>query len=812
MASTRRESACTRVDTGLKGFVADVFGGQSQAGRQSLGKIVKKVPAATTNVCRLVDIAEVKKGREEAAETGNQSRIPRQKVLDTRPAWGSRLTPGKQHQRSPVRVGPPSRPIRTAPSPLLPPASQVSLPFQRGQAQGTTAPSLAPQGPRRTQGAAIPAGTAPPVKRSLFFAPALTSGQGEDRVEGAVAAMVSTDNRHARARRGEDPIATPQKEQTSLVAPPSPRSPLNFSEFHSESYIADSDAPKVSAVAPQTALEPDADIKYRAPLEAKLAQSQAERATLQAALEKVERGLDGERRARVALEEGFSCALQGSVKTAEAAEAEAQEARRSLAGRIIQLQEAQSAIAEATNERVVAEAHAQAAREALERARAELSIAAAEKEEAQMRARTETLKRQEVEARVEIIARECTALRASVTEKQAARTAAAEEAEWGRRRASEDAGVTLQAAAETVARLEGELSRARSDAAAAARGLVEETDKLDAETAKAEALATQLEQARFVSLQSHNDAVAAATKERASARALVAEAEGRLAADRRAAAAEKQVAEESAQRKLAECKLNEAASRCEAAESESSVANARAQKAELQREEARKQLMHQVQATQAAETAAAVHEADLRFQLTNATSASATWQADVYRLDALLAAAESQQKELTERKAALERRLAQLKKQADAAAGGERRAMEEAAAAREEAAAAREEAAVARQETAAARREAAAARQEAEAAAQREAALKAAYEQLQSELRAALAASEESATTLRAELDQANATWQAERVRIQAERDEALSNHCSGLSGGRHVAGPDAAPVRGAGCGGNGEGGVPRGH
>lgn len=165
----------------------------------------------------------------------------------------------------------------------------------------------------------------------------------------------------------------------------------------------------------------------------------------------------------------------------------------------------------------------------------------------------------------------------------------------------------------------------------------------------------------------------------------------------------------------------------------------------------------QLQATQAADTAAAVREADLRIQLAMATSAlatwqtkaqrahaqlteadatwraekerlqaaasssNATWQADVHRLEAALAAAESHQEELSERSAGLEARLADLK--ASAAAAAKEGAAEDAAAAREEAAAAW--------------KDAAAAQQEAEAAARREAELKGAYEKVQAEVRMA---------------------------------------------------------------------------
>lgn len=84
---------------------------------------------------------------------------------------------------------------------------------------------------------------------------------------------------------------------------------------------------------------------------------------------------------------------------------------------------------------------------------------------------------------LEIMARECAALRASLADEQAARSAA-DDAEEERRRGREGADAALRAGAETVAQLEGELARARSGAAAAARELEELTAKLGTETAK----------------------------------------------------------------------------------------------------------------------------------------------------------------------------------------------------------------------------------------------------------------------------------------------------------------------------------------
>ncbi|GAQ90068.1 hypothetical protein KFL_005950050 [Klebsormidium nitens] len=494
MAPTRQNSACSRVDTGLKGVLAGAPEEQSQAGRPSAGTIVGKASAATTQFCRLV-----RRGCEDATQARDQVRLC-QKDLAKRPPWGSGLTPGKQQRSTPLRVGPPSRHSRSslAAHPHCTHAAETpgeaalstkrTLSFVPAPAQLDDA--SAPQGPTLSRSAGAAEGEEaiwPPhhgVQGSAVAAKQTKKQMGDVHIAGKQLAQVD-----------------PGQANAASLAPSSPRSPLDLCTPQTDVSRAVADSPPVPATAQQTGASGEADAKHRAPLEAKLAQAQAERATLQAALEKKPRFKESHT-VRQRSRSAFSSKYRGRPWM--------------------------------RNERDDAEARAQAA---LESARAELSIAATEKEEAQTRARAEALKRQQTEAEVESMARECAALRASLTEEQAARAAAAEGAEGERERGREDADVALHASAETIARLEGELARARSDAAAAAC-------KLEEVAAKAQALATQLEQAQVASRQSLADAAATASKERASARALVAAAEARLAAvDKKAAAAEQEAAE-----------------------------------------------------------------------------------------------------------------------------------------------------------------------------------------------------------------------------------------------------------------------------
>ncbi|GAQ89955.1 hypothetical protein KFL_005810080 [Klebsormidium nitens] len=688
MASTRRGPTSRGVDMGLKGFLPNAPEGQGQARRST---IVEKAPAATAYVCNLG-----RRGPEDATQARKQTAL-RQKDLAKRPAWGSGLTPGKQKQSTPLRVAPPNRHNKT---------------------------TLAAHS-HWTPAAETPAEAALPTNRTLSFAPAPAMAQVSQLGEASTVQGPMT-NGSARATQGEfaastlhhggqGPAATkgtkkqvggapvvgrvqtaqldPSEALAAFFDPPSPRSPLDFSKPQSFLNSAIADASKVSATAQQTGAHSDADDKHLAHLEAALAQAKAKRATLQAALEKTERALDKERRAGVALEEGFSRALQGNVKTVEAAEKEAQEARRSLAARTRQFQEAQAATAEESKQRVDAEASARAACEALERARAELSIAAADKEEAQTRARTEALKRQQAEAQMESLVRECAVLRASLAEVQEGRIAAAEEAEEVRTRGREDADAALHAAVETVARQEGELARARSDAAAAARDL-------EVVAAKAQALATQLEQAQVASRQSLADAAATALKERASARALVAAAEARLAAvDKKAAAAEQKAAEaraladsERARAEAVEEQLN--ADRAQrkaaelAAESKMRAADARAEDAKLKLEEALKQLAHKATLNVESLAASTARIVELEAELRRAQAAHVALETEHETAAARVAHLQEVnvdlEAEISEKSAEFEGLVAEMSQLTDESLAEERQLKEEAARARAE--------------------------------------------------------------------------------------------------------------------------------